>query len=298
MQLGHSHSFDVAIAKKYGVNCAILYNHVIYWLRINASKGTNFIEGQTWMYETQQEMANFLEYLTFEEVKKAMVKLLDAGLLIKGNFNKNPFDKTAWYTTPDQNSIGFQKTLTKAPYSAIDNALERDGQRFKAPCIYDKKEQQEEQQQQQGAIAPAAASLKKPKAKAEEKIYPCLERIDIPDHEKAWLTKNYHEDDVIYAIAYATHPLTKIDTTLVQVIKWACSARPEMPLDPKARIEENKAMAERFDELRNDFSAVHVLSKHVEIVPHSGNAAVYIEYEAKDFEQQLANALKKFRFLK
>lgn len=144
---GHSHSFDVGIAKLLGVNAAIVFNHIVYWLRINAAKGSNFIDGRTWMYETQAEMAAFLEYMTLEEVKKAVVKLLDAGLLIKGNYNKNAFDKTSWYTTSDKEIIEIKKTLSKAPYGAIDNAVGRDPLRPTAPSLYRQDNNQKDKQE-------------------------------------------------------------------------------------------------------------------------------------------------------
>lgn len=132
---GHSHSFDTGIAIQLGIHAAIVYNHIIYWIKINACKNENmFIDGKYWMFETQAQMAEFLEYMTVEEVKKAVVKLLNAGLLIKGNYNTNPFDKTAWYSVPDQSII--KKTLTKAPYGAIDNANGRDRERRTAPSLY------------------------------------------------------------------------------------------------------------------------------------------------------------------
>lgn len=144
---GHSHSFDVGIAKLLGVNAAIVFNHIVYWLRINAAKGSNFIDGRTWMYETQAEMAAFLEYMTLEEVKKSVVKLLDAGLLIKGNYNKNAFDKTSWYTTSDKEIIEIKKTLSKAPYGAIDNAPGRDPLRPTAPSLYTQENNQKNKQE-------------------------------------------------------------------------------------------------------------------------------------------------------
>lgn len=136
---GFSHSYDSGIAMELGLHAAIIFNHIVYWLRINASKkDAEMIDGKYWMYETQKDMAEFLGYMTHEEVKKAIVKLLNAGLLIKDNFNKNPFDKTNWYTVFDQSLITqnkIKKSFTKAPYGAIDGSLGRDPERPTAPSI-------------------------------------------------------------------------------------------------------------------------------------------------------------------
>lgn len=142
---GFSHSFDTGIAFELGLHSAIIFNHIVYWLRQNASKkDAEAIEGKFWMYETQKEMSEFLGYMTLDEVKKAIVKLLDHGLLIKGNFNKNPFDRTNWYTVYDQGLITnykIKKTLTKEPCGTIHSSPGHDPKRPMAPSYY--KETQE-----------------------------------------------------------------------------------------------------------------------------------------------------------
>lgn len=141
---GHTHSYDVGVAKSIGVNAAIVFNHIVYWLRINASKSHNIKEGKVWMYESQRDIADFLEYLTLDEVKKAIVKILESGLLIKGNFNSNAFDKTAWYTTADQDIINIKKTRTKELYGSIERAPGLHPKCPTAPSIYGQEEQQED----------------------------------------------------------------------------------------------------------------------------------------------------------
>ena len=109
---GHSHSFDTGIAKKLGLNAATVFNHIVYWLRINAKKKINIHDGTVWMYESRKEIAEFLEYLTEQQVKDAISKLFEAGLLIKGNYSKSPMDRTTWYSVSNQEILGIQKILT------------------------------------------------------------------------------------------------------------------------------------------------------------------------------------------
>jgi hypothetical protein len=141
---GHSHSFDTGIAKELGLHCAIIYNHIIYWLKVNAAKGQGIVNGKVWMYESQQQIADFLEYISLDEVKKSIPKLVEAGYLIKDNHNKNPFDKTSWYTVENQDII--QKSFTKVPNGTIDrvnftidSANRHLPECESAPCIYDNK---------------------------------------------------------------------------------------------------------------------------------------------------------------
>jgi hypothetical protein len=137
---GHSHSFDTGIAKHLGLHCAVIYNHIIYWLRINAAKGQGIVEGKVWMYESQQQIADFLEYISLDEIKKAIPKLIEAGYLVKGNHNKNPFNKTAWYTIENQDLI--QKNITKVPIRTLDSANSHLPKCQSAPCIYDKEDKE------------------------------------------------------------------------------------------------------------------------------------------------------------
>lgn len=93
--LGHMMNVDMAI--KYGTDCALLLHHFIHWIRFNHSLGRNFHEGRTWMYQTRKEMAANFPYWSEDEVRRLTDKLVDLGVLRKGNFNKSNFDKTLWY---------------------------------------------------------------------------------------------------------------------------------------------------------------------------------------------------------
>lgn len=307
---GYSHSFDVGIAIAHGKNAAIVFNHIVYWLTINASKKDkekNLREGKIWMYESQQEIADFLKYMSLDEVKKAIVKLLEVGLLIKGSFNSNPFDKTAWYTTADQSII--QNNLTKEPYGSIDKAPRLDPQSPTAPSHYIQKEHIHKEKQQQraceaapkGPTETAAASFQKqtfPTARTRTTgIYDFLGGVDIPDVDKRELTSRYDRNTVQNAIAWATHPQTKLTKGLVQALKWACQNKPEVPRNAKDEVAENKAYAKRFDGVKVGSATVSVLNQCVEIeygTPYKPTTA--LSYEEKGFKEQLDSALRKIGY--
>lgn len=59
-------------------------------------------------------------------------------------------------------------------------------------------------------------------------FYKCIENIDLTEKQKQSLMK-YPEEDVIQAVSFATHPNTKIKTTLIKTIMWAIKAKPELP---------------------------------------------------------------------
>jgi hypothetical protein len=150
---GHSHTFDTGIAETLGLHAAIVFNHIVYWLKINCRKeNANFQEGKYWMYETQKQMADFFGYLKEDDIWKAIKKLLEAGLLIKDNFNKNPFDKTSWYTTSNQEIFlgkkAIKEKITKPLISGMGDAQQRDPQRSQAECIYVQEDNQKDKQKE------------------------------------------------------------------------------------------------------------------------------------------------------
>ena len=114
-----SHSFSIENAELYGVDCAILINHFQFWIEQNQRMGRNFHDGRTWMYQTQKEIAAIYPYWGEDAVQKIIKKLVDFGVLVKGNFNKTPFDKTIWYAFENE------KIFTKPLNSGIDSAKQR-----------------------------------------------------------------------------------------------------------------------------------------------------------------------------
>ena len=91
------HYFDTAIAADVGINAAILYEHIKFWIQHNEKTGKNLKEGKTWMYNTQAELSEQFEYLSVKQVRTALAKLEAAGYIIKGNFNRSGYDRTCWY---------------------------------------------------------------------------------------------------------------------------------------------------------------------------------------------------------
>ena len=102
---GISHSFDTGIAEAYGLEAAIVFNHLVYWLNFNKIKGMNQIQGRTWTFNTHEEMSQYLIYFTPRQIKYALEKLHKAGLIIKSKFNLNKLDHTNWYALADESLL-------------------------------------------------------------------------------------------------------------------------------------------------------------------------------------------------
>ncbi len=92
------HSFNTEVAQEVGVNAAIIFERMAFWINHNKKTGKNFINGVYWTYSTQKEIAEQFEYLTLKQTRTALEKLVESGYLEKGNFNRHKYDKTCWYS--------------------------------------------------------------------------------------------------------------------------------------------------------------------------------------------------------
>ena len=107
---GHSFSVDSGVATHCGVNAALIYNHICFWIKVNSAKPECWINGKVWMYQTHKQISDHFEFLSEDQICRALKVLFEQGLLIKDNFNKNPFDRTSWFSLPD---TVFKKMVTK-----------------------------------------------------------------------------------------------------------------------------------------------------------------------------------------
>lgn len=109
------HSFDIDIASQYGMAEAVLIHHFQHWIRVNKRRNKNYKEERTWTYQTIEEIAAHFPYLTLEDVRGIIERLVTGKgrrsekkqkdfepILIKKNFNRSAFDKTTWYAFKDE----------------------------------------------------------------------------------------------------------------------------------------------------------------------------------------------------
>ena len=96
-----THSVDVELAKKVGFDEANVLGFVAYWVRNNRDNGKNFYDGKYWTYNSAEALTNQFPYWTRRQISGIIEKLEKIGAIIKGNYNKNKFDRTSWYTLTD-----------------------------------------------------------------------------------------------------------------------------------------------------------------------------------------------------
>lgn len=96
------HYFDTRVAKDCGINAAVVFENIKFWIEHNRKTGKNEKDGKHWMYQTQAELSEQFDYLSVKQVRTALAKLEEAGYIIKGNFNRHKYDRTTWYAVTDK----------------------------------------------------------------------------------------------------------------------------------------------------------------------------------------------------
>ena len=99
------HHFRVDIAEKVGVNAAVIYNSIVWWCSKNKDNNESYHDGYWWMFHSRSAWVKSFPYLTEQNIKTALAKLCDAGLIVKGCFNEDKFDRTNWYAVTDKGSL-------------------------------------------------------------------------------------------------------------------------------------------------------------------------------------------------
>lgn len=96
------HMFEPQIAQEYGVNAAIIFQNLAYWIEHNRANETNFHDGRYWTYNSVRAFAKLFPYLTDKQIRGALKKLEDGGMILVGNYNKSAYDRTRWYALAEK----------------------------------------------------------------------------------------------------------------------------------------------------------------------------------------------------
>lgn len=109
------HLFDVEMAVEYGVNCAIILENFCYWIEKNKANQINFYDGYYWTYNSVRAFNELFPYMSQKQITTAIKKLEEEQLIISGNYNKLPWDRTKWYALTEKGYSILQKSNIHYP---------------------------------------------------------------------------------------------------------------------------------------------------------------------------------------
>ena len=96
-----TYTFDTEVAQKYGVNEAILLQNLAYWIIKNEANNKHFHDGRYWTYNSAEAFAQLFPFWSVNQIRRMLAKLVEDGVLVKGNYNASQYDRTAWYGFAD-----------------------------------------------------------------------------------------------------------------------------------------------------------------------------------------------------
>ena len=96
------YSFDVDHAVKYGVDEAIFLKNLIFWIKKNKANNRHFYDGHTWTYNSVKAYSELFPFWTYAKIRGIIDKLIKEGVIMKGNYNSNTYDRTMWYCIIDK----------------------------------------------------------------------------------------------------------------------------------------------------------------------------------------------------
>lgn len=100
--------FDVEVATKYGTNVSIILGNINYWIQKNRENGKHFYDGRYWTYNTVAAFHALMPFMSANVINTALKRAEEEGLLVTGNYNKLPFDRTKWYALTEKGERLFQ----------------------------------------------------------------------------------------------------------------------------------------------------------------------------------------------
>lgn len=91
-------SFKTEYAEEYGIEAAILIQGIQLGLALNRYKETHNHFGRVWMYNSVAEWQRTYPFMSESTIKRALQKLRDDKIIEVMQLDKNPMNKTNWYT--------------------------------------------------------------------------------------------------------------------------------------------------------------------------------------------------------
>lgn len=94
--------FNAEVACVVGVNGAIMMQNIAFWVEKNRANEKNFHDGKYWTYNSVTAFAKIFRFWTERQIRRILDNLERDGYIATGNYNKNVFDMTKWYTLTEK----------------------------------------------------------------------------------------------------------------------------------------------------------------------------------------------------
>lgn len=100
-----THHFEVEDAVAHGVHAAILIQNLRFWIQHNKANGSNGHGGRTWTYNSAKAFAQLFPYLSPDQIKRIIKKLVDDGVIVTRALSDNAWNRVNWYAFADEHAM-------------------------------------------------------------------------------------------------------------------------------------------------------------------------------------------------
>jgi adenylate kinase family enzyme len=120
-----NHSFNVEIAKKYGIEKAILLENFYFWIAKNKANKKNVYDGKSYTYNTAEAFEELFPYMKARKISQLLREMEQENLLLSRQFGK--YDRTKSYTLTDYAlSLFVQSNIPKLDNERYQNLTMKD----------------------------------------------------------------------------------------------------------------------------------------------------------------------------
>ena len=120
-----NHSFNVEIAKKYGIEKAILLENFYFWIAKNKANKKNVYDGKYYTYNTAEAFEELFPYMKARKISQLLREMEQENLIISRQFGK--YDRTKSYTLTDYAlSLFVQSNIQKLDNERYQNLTMKD----------------------------------------------------------------------------------------------------------------------------------------------------------------------------
>lgn len=115
------HSFDILHAKHYGIAEAVMIKNFQFWIAKNKANKTHQYDDRTWTYNSVKAFEELFPYLTSSQIRRCLESLVEKGVLIKGDYNKNKYVRTSWFAFNNESMFLNQQMDLSNSTNGIDD---------------------------------------------------------------------------------------------------------------------------------------------------------------------------------
>ena len=285
----HNHTFDIKLAREFGIEEALLIHHFQYWIGINKKRKKAFQEDRTWTFQTYQEIADHFPYLSYAKVRHAIDNLVKSNIIIRKNLNNNPMVKTPWFAFVDEEAFSINVYDCEISHTTVKN----DTSTYKNKDTKNKDKNNNRVPEKPPIPIPEKASI--------DAVVVVLENSNLKEQEKVslskWIEKNgFKKDEIEEAAQIVAEYHTKPDN-LIGLYKAALKNRYKRTPKKEESSDKNKKLVEQvlkpYDNKKINDYLVSICNKYLEI--SLGSHSYCVEYEDVMFEEKFELAMKRLK---